>query len=93
MSDGGKGSKPRPFSVSQEEYDARWDAIFQRDLPKEEKTIVPMPGTIGGAKVVFKDDYQDILSTEDCIDNALEDYRKEAQELWNDSCTSQRSKR
>ena len=35
MSDGGKGSKPRPFSVSQEEYDKRWDAIFQRDLPKE----------------------------------------------------------
>jgi len=93
MSDGGKGSKPRPFSVSQEEYDARWDAIFQRDLPKEEeKTILQMPGTMGGAKVVFKDDYQDVLSTEDCVDNALEDYRKQAQELWNDSCTSQRSK-
>ena len=36
MSDGGKGSSPRPFSVSQAEYDARWDAIFSRDL-KEEK--------------------------------------------------------
>lgn len=36
MSDGGKGCKPRPFSVSQEEYDKRWDTIFQRDLPKEE---------------------------------------------------------
>jgi hypothetical protein len=34
-SDGGKGSSPRPFSVSQEEYDNRWDAIFSRDLPKE----------------------------------------------------------
>lgn len=55
MSDGGKGSKPRPFSVSQEEYDKRWDAIFQRDLPKEEKTILQMPGTIGGAKVIFRD--------------------------------------
>jgi hypothetical protein len=31
MSDGGKGSKPRPFSVAQEEYDNRWNAIFQRD--------------------------------------------------------------
>jgi len=31
-SDGGKGSSPRPFSVSQAEYDARWDAIFGRDL-------------------------------------------------------------
>lgn len=35
MSDGGKGSRPRPFSVSQQEYDTRWDAIFSRDLPKE----------------------------------------------------------
>lgn len=25
---GGKGSKPRPFSVSQEEYDNRFEAIF-----------------------------------------------------------------
>jgi hypothetical protein len=39
MSDGGKGSSPRPFSVSQKEYDTRWDAIFGRDLKdeKEEK--------------------------------------------------------
>lgn len=36
MSDGGKGSKPRPFSVTQEEYDNRWAMIFQKDLPKEE---------------------------------------------------------
>lgn len=28
---GGKGSAPRPFSVSQEEWESRWDAIFQRD--------------------------------------------------------------
>ena len=26
-----KGSRPRPFSVSQQEYDTRWDAIFNRD--------------------------------------------------------------
>ena len=31
----GKGSKPRPFSVSQDEYDRRWDAIFQRDLKND----------------------------------------------------------
>ncbi len=31
MSDGGKGSKPRPLSVSNEEYANRWDAIFGRD--------------------------------------------------------------
>jgi hypothetical protein len=31
----GKGSRPRPFSVSQEEYEKRWDAIFGRDLEDE----------------------------------------------------------
>ena len=36
MSDGGKGSAPRPKSVSNEEYANRWDAIFQRDIRKIE---------------------------------------------------------
>jgi len=27
----GKGSSPRPFSVAQAEYEARWDMIFGRD--------------------------------------------------------------
>ncbi len=31
-----KGSAPRPFSVSDEEYKNRWDAIFGRDIEKEE---------------------------------------------------------
>ncbi len=38
-SDGGKGSSPRPFSVSQAEYDARWDAIFSRDLEEQEEVL------------------------------------------------------
>ena len=60
MSDGGKGSKPRPFSVTQHEYDNRWDAIFGRDLKeKEKKLTLEMPGTIGGAKVTFKEDKRD----------------------------------
>lgn len=36
MSDGGKGSSPRPFSVSNEEYATRWDAIFGRDQKKKD---------------------------------------------------------
>jgi len=70
MSDGGKGSKPRPFSVAQEEYENRWNAIFQRDdvvskseakrlanleIDKEEKLVLEMPGTLGSAKLVFKE--------------------------------------
>jgi hypothetical protein len=54
MSDGGKGSKPRPFSVSQEEYDNRFESIFGKKK-KEDNTGVT------------QNDYQDILSTEDCI--------------------------
>ena len=38
-SDGGKGSSPRPFSVSQDEYDKRWDAIFSRDLKEEPQDL------------------------------------------------------
>ncbi len=56
MPEAGKGSKPRPFSVSQEEYENRWDAIFGRDL---------------------KDEYQDILSTEDCVLNAFDNQIKD----------------
>ncbi len=32
----GKGSAPRPFSVSQEEYNNRWDIIFSRDKISKE---------------------------------------------------------
>ena len=53
----GKGSKPRPISVSQQEYDTRWDAIFCRDLQKFDEAV-------------FKNEYQDVLSTEDSIDTS-----------------------
>ena len=33
----GKGSTPRPFSVSNQEYANRWDAIFGKDNEKENK--------------------------------------------------------
>jgi len=32
----GKGSKPRPFSVSQEQFEKNWDEIFAK------KAIVPV---------------------------------------------------
>lgn len=36
-----KGSTPRPFAVSNQEYQNRWDAIFGRDNEKknEEKSV------------------------------------------------------
>jgi hypothetical protein len=57
---GGKGSKPRPFNISQKEYGDRFDAIFGKKK-KEEKV---------------KSDYQDILSTEDCMLDALDNLNK-----------------
>lgn len=39
---GGKGSAPRPFSVSNEDYANRWDAIFGRDKSKEEPIGKPL---------------------------------------------------
>jgi hypothetical protein len=33
----GKGSSPRPFNVSNQEYANRWDAIFGKDNEKENK--------------------------------------------------------
>ena len=30
MGDGGKGSRPRPFSVDQKTFDNNWDNIFNR---------------------------------------------------------------
>ena len=49
----GKGSSPRPFSVTQDEFANNWDRIFKQK--KEDNT-----GT-------DKNEYQDVLSTEDCL--------------------------
>ncbi len=49
MSDGGKGSKPRPFSVPKEEYDNRFEAIFGKKKKTEAEEF--------DEKVVMKDEY------------------------------------
>jgi len=76
----GKGSRPRPYSVSKDEFDNRFDLIFGK-----KKTIEDNTGT-------DKNEYQDILSTEDVVLDELEQYRKQAQEIWSDSCTTPRKK-
>jgi hypothetical protein len=93
---GGKGSKPRPFSVSKEEYDNRFEAIFGKkkdtlseyELNKSTGEVQRVEDNTG----TDKNDYQDILSTEDAILDELEQYKKQAQGLWNDSCTAPRKK-
>ncbi len=35
MSDGGKGSSPRPYSVDQKTFADNWDKIFSKKTPQE----------------------------------------------------------
>ena len=35
MSDGGKGSRPRPYSVDQKTFENNWDAIFGKKKKEE----------------------------------------------------------
>ena len=99
MGDGGKGSKSRPFSVSQDEFDNRWNLIFKKDKDmqirvKEDQTKF---GTCGcGRSPTGKCIGWHGLSEDDYLikknEWELSEYKKQAQSLWNDSCTSERSK-
>jgi hypothetical protein len=60
----GKGSKPRPFSVDRKTFDANWDSIFKKPS-WDHYSDLPNPNA-------YKDDYQDVLSTEDCVIDALD---------------------
>ena len=54
MSDGGKGSTPRPFSVSREQYAKNYDVIFRR------KKTDDNTGT-------DRNEYYDVLTTEQAL--------------------------
>ena len=60
-SDGGKGSKPRPLSVSHDEYANNWNAIFAKNEERRQK---------------IENEFQDILATEDCVIDALKRVNK-----------------
>ena len=106
MGDGGKGSKARPFSVSQDEFDNRWDLIFKKDkdMQVRVKENAEDIGRCGcgrsptgkciGWHGLSEEMYQHqlMLYMEDQLrqDAELEEYKKQAQEIWNDSCTSPR---
>jgi hypothetical protein len=74
MSDGGKGSKARPFSVDKETFDNNFDRIFGKkkntlpeyELNKSTGEVQKVDDNTG----VTQNEFQDILSTEDCFDEA-----------------------
>lgn len=37
MADGGKGSRPRPYSVDQKTFDTNWEAIFSKKEQSSEQ--------------------------------------------------------
>jgi len=41
MSDGGKGSSPRPFAVGQEEFGNKFEGIFGKKEPKKPYVYIP----------------------------------------------------
>jgi hypothetical protein len=72
---GGKGSKPRPYSVPLEEFGDSHVRIF-------------------GEKKKYCDKCGKTFSWCQCETklDELDQYRKQAQELWSDSCTTPRKK-
>ncbi len=51
MSDGGKGSRPRPFSVDQKTFDTNWDTIFKKNKKTESEKF---------DDAIMKDEYYDL---------------------------------
>lgn len=43
MSDGGKGSVPRPFSVDRDTFEDNWDKIFKKKMPWDNYSDLPAP--------------------------------------------------
>lgn len=53
MSDGGKGSSPRPLSVDKKTFDNNWDNIFKKkeDDPEWRSGSVEVSKTYGGGSI------------------------------------------
>lgn len=54
MSDGGKGSRPRPYSVDQKTFNSNWDATFgkkekssQKESTNQDKGLENVKGNFG----------------------------------------------
>ena len=41
MSDGGKGSNPRPYSVDKKTFEDNWDKIFNKENKMDEQKSTP----------------------------------------------------
>jgi len=99
MGDGGKGSKPRPFSVSQDEFSNNFKNIFGKKDKDMQVRVATEDNSFGkcgcGRSPTGKCIGWHGLNEEQLAEAKrvwdLEEYKKQAQGLWNDSCTSGRA--
>jgi len=77
----GKGSAPRPFSVSQDDYSNNFDKIFRKPNPKdvedaraEDEEFKRIENQFD--KSIMKNEYQDVLSTEEALISLIEEDEK-----------------
>ena len=82
---GGKGSKPRPYAVTKDEFDQKFDTIFGK---KESKYCSKCGKTHSWCQCdntgTDKNEYYDTLSTEDCLiesDDKITRYNEETQQV------------
>jgi hypothetical protein len=94
----GKGSRARPLSVSQEEFANSFEKIFGKKEKDMQVRANPEGsiGTCGCGRSPTGDCCGWHGLTEDQFkvkrgEWELEQYKKQAQETWNDSCTSGRA--
>ena len=100
MSDGGKGSSPRPFSVDTSTYEKNFETIFglsRLERKKREEALQKMVeenerlGLYDDNTGVQKNEYYDIISTEDCFD--VEDPDPEKRTWYYDNMGVKRKKK
>lgn len=88
----GKGSRPRPSSVDQKTFDSNWDAIFGKKETGKENLSICGCGRSPTGKCIGWHALPEEVYQKKKTEWELAEYMKQAQDLWNDSCTSNRSK-
>ena len=78
MSTGGKGSRPRPFSVSQSKFADNWDQIFS----KKEKNVEPTTAqvTTSDVAITVTSDGRQVFSI-DVPDRSADQLKKIIEEI------------
>ena len=80
---GGKGSKPRPFSVSQKEFDDRWELAFGKKKPAINLPEFELNKSTGEVEKVYEQDIP-VLEGEEMWAQEVIDEEQRRQEMKRD---------